>query len=68
MKVEHYTQNQEVRLIQLNNIGDGFWKNDVKKYTTFQHANELLRCKTLPEDLVIAKMMPAGRCTIIPNI
>lgn len=68
LKVEHYTQNQEVRLIQLNNIGDGFWKNDVKKYTTFQHANELLRCKTLPEDLVIAKMMPAGRCTIIPNI
>ena len=68
LKVEHYTRNQEVRLIQLNNIGDGFWKNDVKKYTTFQHANELLRCKTLPEDLVIAKMMPAGRCTIIPNL
>ena len=68
LKVEHYTENREVRLIQLNNIGDGFWKDEGKKYTTFKHAEELLRCKTIPEDIVIAKMMPAGRCMIVPNI
>ena len=68
LKVEHYTENREVRLIQLNNIGDGFWKDEVKKYTTFEHAEELLRCKTFSGDIVIAKMMPAGRSMIVPNI
>ena len=52
----------------MNNIGDGFWKDEVKKYTTFKHAKELQRCRTFPDDIVIAKMMPAGRCMIVPNI
>ena len=51
----------------MNNIGDGFWKDEGKKYTTFKHAEELLRCKTIPGDIVIAKMMPAGRCMIVPE-
>jgi type I restriction enzyme S subunit len=68
LKVEHYTENREVRLIQLNNIGDGFWRDEGKKYTTFKHAEELQRCRTFPDDIVIAKMMPAGRCIIVPQI
>lgn len=68
LKVEHYTDKEEVRLIQLNNIGEGFWKNSKKKYTTFKHADELARCKTFPKDIVIAKMMPAGRCILVPTI
>ena len=67
LKTEHYTTNREVRIVQLNNIGDLEWKNTGIKYTTFQHAKTLERCLTYNEDIVIAKMMPAGRAIIIPN-
>ena len=39
LKTEHYTANREVRIIQLNNIGNFEWKNIGVKYTTFQHVN-----------------------------
>lgn len=68
LKTEHYTLNREVRIIQLNNIGEFEWKNKGVKYTTFEHANKLNRCATYPGDIVIAKMMPAGRAIIVPDI
>ena len=68
LKTEHYTENREVRIIQLNNIGEFSWKNNGVKYTTFNHAETLERCKSYPGDIVIAKMMPAGRAIIIPDI
>ncbi|MBE6522519.1 MAG: hypothetical protein E7Z62_05260 [Thermoplasmata archaeon] len=67
LKKEHYTDKKEVRIIQLSNLGDGYWKNENCKYTTFEHAKELERCLAKPGDLVIAKMMPAGRTSIIPS-
>ncbi len=68
LKTEHYTTNREVRIIQLNNIGDFIWRNTGIKYTTFEHAESLDRCKTYPNDIVIAKMMPAGRAIIVPSV
>ena len=68
LKTEHYTENREVRIIQLNNIGEFVWRNNGIKYTTFEHAETLKRCVSYPEDIVIAKMMPAGRTIIIPHL
>ena len=68
LKTEHYTTRKEVRLIQLNNIGELEWKDTGEKYTTFEHAQTLERCITHPGDIVIAKMMPAGRAIIVPDI
>jgi len=68
LKTEHYTEKREVRIIQLNNIGEFVWRNNGIKYTTFKRAETLKRCISYPEDIVIAKMMPAGRTIIIPHI
>ena len=68
LKTDHYTENREVRIIQLNNIGEFVWKNNGIKYTTYKHAESLERCKSYSGDIVIAKMMPAGRTIIVPDI
>ena len=68
LKTIHYTENPEVRIIQLNNVGEGIWKDKGRKYTTYQHAAVLKRYNIKPGDMVIAKMMPAGRTIIIPEV
>ena len=67
LKKEHYTENKEVRIIQLSNIGCEGWKNENCKYTTFEHLKTISRSEVFPGDIVIAKMMPAGRAIIVPN-
>ena len=67
LKTEHYTKEKQVRIIQLSNIGDSGWIDDNVKYTTFEHANTLKRCKANKGCVLIAKMMPAGRSIICPN-
>ena len=68
LKTIHYTENKEVRIVQLNNIGIDDWKNSGEKYTTFEHSKKIQRCISFPGDIVIAKMMPAGRAIILPDI
>ena len=68
LKTIHYTENEEVRIVQLNNISEDGWKDNGKKYTTFSHAKNIERCISFPKDIVIAKMMPAGRTIILPSI
>lgn len=68
LKAEHYTQNREVRIIQLSNIGEEGWRDENKKYTTYKHLETIKRSEVCPGDIVIAKMMPAGRAVICPNI
>jgi len=68
LKTEHYTLTPEVRIIQLSNIGETGWRNENKKYTTFAHAETIMRSKVSPGDIVIAKMMPAGRAIEVPDI
>ncbi len=68
LKREHYTDNHEVRIIQLSNIGDNGWKEKNIKYTTFDHLETISRSRVFPGQLVIAKMMPAGRAIIVPDL
>lgn len=67
LKKEHYTTNQEVRIIQLSNIGENGWRDENVKYTTFEHLKLISRSEVSPGDIVIAKMMPAGRAIIVPD-
>ena len=67
LKKEHYTENREVRIIQLSNIGEDGWREENTKYTTFKHLETIKRSEVFPNDIVIAKMMPAGRAIICPN-
>ena len=67
LKREHYTSNKEVRIIQLSNIGEEGWKNDNSKYTTYEHLPSISRSEAFPGDIIIAKMMPAGRAVICPS-
>ena len=67
LKKEHYTNNEEVRIIQLSNIGDLGWRDNNKKYTTYSHLETIKRSEAFPGDIIIAKMMPAGRAIICPN-
>ena len=68
LKSEHYTNRREVRIIQLSNIGETGWKDANKKYTTFEHLKTIQRSEAAARDIVIAKMMPAGRAIIVPDI
>ena len=67
LKKEHYTNKKEVRIIQLSNIGEEGWRDENVKYTTKQHLETISRSEVHPGDIVIAKMMPAGRAILCPN-
>lgn len=67
LKKEHYTEKREVRIIQLSNIGEDGWREENTKYTTFTHLESIKRSEVFPNDIVIAKMMPAGRAIICPS-
>ncbi len=58
-----------VRIIQLQNIGDGEFLDDYKIFTSEEKANQLKSCNIYPEDIIIAKMAdPVARACIIPDI
>jgi len=58
-----------VRIIQLQNIGDGIFNNKYYLYTSEKKANQLYSCNIYPDDIVIAKMAePLARACKIPNI
>ena len=67
LKKTDYTLDHEVRIIQLSNIGENGWKDQNVKYTTFEHLKSIQRSEVFPGNIVIAKMMPAGRAIIVPN-
>lgn len=66
LKSEHYTLSPEVRIIQLSNIGENGWRDENTKFTTYEHLKTIARSEVKPGDLVIAKMMPAGRAIELP--
>ena len=67
LKKEHYTTAREVRIIQLSNIGEEGWREENTKYTTFAHLETIKRSQVEAGNLVIAKMMPAGRAILCPD-
>lgn len=67
LKSEHYTDDG-IRIIQLQNIGDGRFLNEYKIYTSFEKANELINCNIYPGEIIIAKMAePLARACIMPS-
>lgn len=67
LKKEHYTNNG-IRILQLQNIGDGIFINDYKIYTSNKKADELYGCNIFPGEILIAKMAdPLARACIVPN-
>lgn len=68
LKAEDYTE-KGIRIIQLQNIGDGHFIDDYKIYTSTKKADELLSCNIYPNDIIISKMGdPVARACIIPGI
>lgn len=68
LKAEDYTENG-VRIIQLQNIGDGEFLNEDKIYTSKEKADELYSCNIFPGDIILSKMGdPVARAAIVPNI
>ena len=66
LKSQDYTK-KGVRIIQLQNIGDGQFLNKYKIYTSKEKADELKSCNIFPGDIIISKMGdPVARATIIP--
>lgn len=66
LKSEHYTESG-VRILQLQNIGDGEFLNDYKIYTSIERADILKSCNIYPNEIILAKMSPVARCCLIPN-
>jgi len=67
LKAEDYTGNG-IRIIQLQNIGDGTFNDSYKIYTSENKANELLSCNIYPNEIIISKMGdPVARCCIMPS-
>jgi type I restriction enzyme S subunit len=68
LKSSDYTD-EGVRIIQLQNIGDGEFKEDYELYTSTKKADELLSCNIYPGDILLSKMGdPVARACIIPPI
>ena len=68
LKSDEYTT-EGVRLIQLQNIGDGEWIDDNKIFTSEKKYQELKRHAAFPGDIAIAKMAdPIARACIIPRV
>ena len=67
LKSEHYTD-KGIRVIQLQNICEGYFNNDYKIYTSIEKADQLIKCNIYPDELIIAKMAePVARACKIPN-
>jgi type I restriction enzyme, S subunit len=68
LKKEHYTKTG-IRIVQLQNIGDGEFLNNYKIFTTKQKAEQLRSCNIFPKDIIISKMGdPVARCCIMPDL
>jgi type I restriction enzyme S subunit len=58
----------DVRLIQLADVGDGFYRNKSNRYLTHEKAIELNCTFLKPGDILVARMPdPLGRCCIFPG-
>jgi type I restriction enzyme S subunit len=59
----------EVRLIQLADVGDGFFRNKSSRFLTMAKARELGCTFLEPGDILVARMpQPLGRACIFPGV
>jgi type I restriction enzyme, S subunit len=68
MKSSEYSE-RGVRLVQLQNIGDGYWIDDNKKFIPLEKFETLRRHGAIPGDIAIAKMAdPVARSCVLPAV
>ena len=68
LKVTDYVENGEVKILQLQDIGDGIFINKSNIRTSKEKADELISCNIYPGDLIISKMGdPVARGCLITN-
>lgn len=68
LKSSDYTD-EGIRIIQLQNIGDGSFINDYAIYTSKEKADELISCNIYPGEIILSKMGdPVARACIIPEL
>jgi type I restriction enzyme S subunit len=67
LKEDSYTESG-VRVIQLQNIGDGKFLDEYRVFTSEEKADQLKNCNIYPGDIIIAKMAdPVARACMIPG-
>lgn len=66
LKSEHYTDSG-VKIIQLQNIGEGKFIDKGLAFTSEEKANELHSCNIFPGEIILAKMAPVARCCLVPS-
>lgn len=65
---DYVPEENGVRIIQLQNIGDGAFKNNYKIFTSKEKADELVSNNIYPGEIIMSKMGdPVGRACLIPN-
>ena len=68
LKSSDYVQ-EGVRIIQLQNIGDGKFNDDYAIYTSEEKADELLSNNIFPGEIILSKMGdPVARCCFVPSV
>jgi type I restriction enzyme S subunit len=66
LKASDYTS-EGVRIIQLQNIGDGIFNDEYKIFTSTEKADELLSCNIYPGEIILSKMGdPVARACFVP--
>ncbi|MBF0432561.1 MAG: restriction endonuclease subunit S [Fibrobacteria bacterium] len=67
LKTNDFTE-KGVRIIQLQNIGDGEFKADYKIYTSEEKADSLVACNIYADEIILSKMGdPVGRACLMPG-
>jgi len=66
LKSEHY-QHEGVRVIQLQDIGEGEFLDKSSVYISEEKADELISANIYPGEIILAKMAPVGRCCKVPR-
>lgn len=66
LKSSDYTTSG-VRVIQLQNIGEGEFVDKGFIYTSVEKANQLRSCNIYPNEIILAKMAPVARCCKVPD-
>ncbi len=71
LKTEHYVDEPGVRVIRLQNIGDGRFLDDDRVFVAESHAAGLRRHEVLPGDLLVASLgdetHPVARSCLYPD-
>lgn len=68
LKTEHYVESEGFRVIRLQNIGAGVFRDEHRAYVDEGRYNRLLRHAAFPGDIVVAGLVDDSiRCCIVPD-